>query len=151
VKRLFLFTFIAAAGVVAAQQPPPQDQKKTPPPTKAAEKPTEKPTEEDPPEEDEALKPEQFTLNPLEADRNVNTGNYYFKKGNYHAAAARYLRATKFNPGLAEAFLRLGETEEKLKDRKAAREAYTQYLTLAPDAKNAAEIKKKLAGWPRPK
>ena len=31
-----------------------------------------------------------------------------------------------------------------MKDVKAAREAYTKYLQLAPDAKNAAEVRKKL-------
>jgi len=31
-----------------------------------------------------------------------------------------------------------------LKDSKAAKEAYTKYLELAADAKNAAEIRKKL-------
>ena len=60
------------------------------------------------------------------------------------------MRATKWDPGSAEAFLKLGEADEKLKDRDGAREAYTKYLALAPDAKNAAEIKKKIAKWPEP-
>ena len=34
--------------------------------------------------------------------------------------------------------------EEKLKDPKAAREAYTKYLEVASDAKNASEIRKKV-------
>ena len=43
-----------------------------------------------------------------------------------------------------DAWLRLGETEEKLKDPRAAKEAYTKYLDLASDAKNASDIRKKL-------
>jgi regulator of sirC expression with transglutaminase-like and TPR domain len=35
--------------------------------------------------------------------------------------------------------------EEKLKDLQAAKEAYTKYLEVAPDARNAAQVRKKLA------
>jgi predicted TPR repeat methyltransferase len=56
----------------------------------------------------------------------------------------RFTEATKWNDGNSEAWLRLGETEEKLKDPKTAKEAYTKYLELASDAKNAGEIRKKL-------
>ena len=41
--------------------------------------------------------------------------------------------------------VRLGEAQEKLKDSKSAKEAYSKYIALAPEAKNAAEIRKKLA------
>lgn len=58
----------------------------------------------------------------------------------------RFREATLWNPSYAEAFLRLGDTEEKLKDKQAAREAYTKFLALAPDAKEAEAVKKKLAG-----
>jgi tetratricopeptide (TPR) repeat protein len=72
-------------------------------------------------------------------------GLYYFKKGNYKASTSRFREATLWNPTFAEAFLRLGESAEKLKDKKAAEEAYTKYLALSPDAKDAESIKKKLA------
>jgi tetratricopeptide (TPR) repeat protein len=137
---------LCGAGLFAQQQPPPdpaqQPQKKLET-TRPA-----KPVEQEPPEEDESLKPEEFSLNPLEAQRNITTGDYYFKKKNYHAAARRYLRATKWDPGSSEAFLKLGETEEKLNEHGAAREAYETYLQLAPAAKNAAAIQKKIEKWP---
>ena len=60
------------------------------------------------------------------------------------AAAGRFEEATKWNSGDPEAWLRLGEAEEKLKEKKAAHEAYEKYLELASDAKNAEEIRKKL-------
>ena len=123
--------------MLAAQQPPPK-KPATPPAAK----------EEEPPEEDESLKPKEYTLNPLEAERNITAGNFYFKKGNYRAAARRFEEASKWDPGSAEAFLKLGEADEKLRNRAGAREAYTKYLELAPEAKNAAEIKKKLAKFP---
>ena len=104
-----------------------------------------KPQQQEPPEEDEALTPKEYTFNPLQANKELQIGNYYFKKKNYRAAAKRFSEATKWNPSFAEAFLRLGESEDKLKDAAAARQAYSTYLELAPEAKNAAEIKKRLS------
>ncbi len=60
------------------------------------------------------------------------------------AASGRYKSATLYNEGNAEAWLKLGEVSEKLKDRKAAQAAYSKYLEVASDAKNAGEIRKKL-------
>ena len=100
--------------------------------------------EEDPPEEDASLIPKEYVLNPLQAAKEITAGNYYFKKGNYKASVRRFSEATKWDPGNAEAFLRLGESYEKQKDVKNARIAYGKYLELAPDAKNAASIRKKL-------
>lgn len=100
--------------------------------------------EQAPPEEDESLTVKEYSFNPLQAAKEVQVGNYYFKKGSYRAAAHRFREATKWNNGLAEAWLRLGEAEEKQHDGKAAKEAYAKYLELEPEAKNAAEIRKKL-------
>jgi tetratricopeptide (TPR) repeat protein len=101
--------------------------------------------EQEPPEEDESLAPKTYSFNPLEAEKDLKVGLYYFKKGNYKASTSRFREATLWNPTYAEAFLRLGESEEKLKDKKAADEAYSKYLALAPDAKDAEAVKKKLA------
>jgi tetratricopeptide (TPR) repeat protein len=129
--------------MLLAQDPPPPQQKKL-----ETTRP-QKPAEQEPPEEDESLKPEEFSLNPLEAQKNITAGDFYFRtKKNYHAASRRYLRATKWDPGSAEAFLKLGESEEKLNDRAQARGAYEKYLELAPAGKNADTIRKKIEKWP---
>ena len=100
--------------------------------------------EEVPKEEDENLSAREYSFNPLQAEKEVRVGEYYFKKGSYRAAALRFREATKWNQGYGEAWLRLGETAEKQKDTKTAKEAYAKYLEVAPDAKDAAEIRKKL-------
>ena len=41
------------------------------------------PKEAEPPEEDEASKPKEYAFNPLQAEKEVTVGNYYFKKGSY--------------------------------------------------------------------
>jgi tetratricopeptide (TPR) repeat protein len=136
--RLVLLAIVAAVVLSAqdskaGQKPKPADQSKPE-------------QEQAPPEEDESLKPREYAFNPLEAQHDLQIGNYYFKKGSYKAALARFREATRWNPGFAEAYLRVAESEEKLKDQKAALEAYAKYLELAPDAKDAESIKKKLAG-----
>src|SRR6202022_3837500 len=103
-----------------------------------------KPQQQEPPEEDEALTPKEYTFNPLQANKELQIGNYYFKKKNYRAAAKRFTEATRWNPTFAEAYQRLAESDEKLRDAAAARQAYAKYLELAPDAKNAPDIKKRL-------
>ena len=100
---------------------------------------------QEPPEEDVGSLPKEYAFNPLQATKDLQIGNYYFKKGNYKGALNRFREATRWNPNYAEAYLRLGESEEKLKDTKAAHEAYAKYLELAPDSKEAGPVKKKLA------
>ena len=136
--REFAIAFLLAGVVFAQDQPSlkkrPADQQKS--------QPTQ---EQEPPEEDESLAPKTYSFNPLEAEKDLKVGLYYFKKGNFKASASRFHEATLWNPSYAEAFLRLGESEEKLKDKKAADEAFNKYLTLAPDGKEAEAVKKKLA------
>ncbi len=135
-----LILLLPLAIVSWAQQDKPQSK------TKPSEQSKPQVQEQEPPEEDENIAPKEYSFNPLEADRNLRIGNYYFKKGNYKAAVNRFREATKWNPNFAEAFLRLGDGEEKMKDRKAATEAYAKFLQLAPASKEAESVKKKLAG-----
>jgi tetratricopeptide (TPR) repeat protein len=102
----------------------------------------------EPPEEDEALKPKEYSLNPVQAKKEMTAGNFYFKKGSYRAAATRYLEATRWDPGLPEAFLKWGEASEKAKDFRSAREAYSKYIEMSGDTKTNAELKAKMAQWP---
>ena len=85
----------------------------------------------------------------MEAQQSVTAGNYYYKKGNYRAAHNRYLEATKWDPTSAEALLKLAESDEKLHDFRAAREAYTKYLAFDPPPKDADSVKKRLDKLPQ--
>jgi len=102
------------------------------------------PTEQEPPEEDRNTEhPKEYTLNPIQAEKEMNVGHYYFKRGSFKAAAHRFEEATKWNPGLADAYYKLGESRTKLKDEKGAREAFEKYLELQPDGKEAASLRKR--------
>lgn len=103
------------------------------------------PVEQEPPEEDLSVAEKtEYTFNPLQASKEMKVGNFYFKKGSYRAAARRYEEATKWDPNLAEAFLRLGEARGKLGEEESARAAYKKFLKLEPDGKQAASVRKKL-------
>jgi tetratricopeptide (TPR) repeat protein len=97
-----------------------------------------------PAEEDKSFLTEEHSFNPLQSQKNVETGDFYLKKGKFQAAANRYLNATMWNEGNAEAWVKLGKAEEKVKDVQAAKDAYNKYLELAPDAKDAAAVRKRL-------
>jgi len=114
----------------------------TPAPQKHAE--DQLPDETNLPEEDESVAPKKYVLNPLEAKRNLDIGNEEFKGGHYQGALSRFLDATHYNPNFAEAFLRVGETQEKLHNGKAARAAFEKVIKLAPDSKFAEKARKRL-------
>jgi len=111
-------------------------------------RPSAEPQEQEPPEEDESLKPKEYTLNPLQASREITAGNFYFKKGNYTAAAKRYLEATRWDAGSEEAFRKLGETYEKAQNYTSARGAFAKFFDLSKDAKTIEAIKKRMEKWP---
>jgi tetratricopeptide (TPR) repeat protein len=102
----------------------------------------------EPPEEDESLAPKVYVLNPVQSKKEIVVGDQYFKKSNYSAAANRYVYATRWDPGSAEAFLKLGEAREKLHQYGPAREAYLKYIDLTDDPKEKDAIRKKIEKWP---
>src|ERR1039457_4106272 len=63
---------------------------------------------EAPPEEDKSLTVTSYSFNPLQSEKDVRVGNYYFNMRNYHAAAGRYRDATQGKEGNNEAGLRPG-------------------------------------------
>jgi tetratricopeptide (TPR) repeat protein len=134
-RRILLLTLVMAAALLAQQDKPK---------TKSTDSAKPQAQEPAPPEEDENLKPREYPFNPLEAENDVKVGNFYFKQSKFKAAINRFREATRYNPTFAEAFLRLGDAETKMGDKQAASDAYQKYLELAPDAKNADAVKKKI-------
>jgi len=129
---------LLAFGIVAAQETP---QKKL---ETERNKPAANSKEEVPPEEDTALATLEYSFNPLQSAKDVGVGDQYLKRGRFRAAQMRYTSATQWNDGNAEAWLKLGEVAERLKDIAKAKEAYQKYLELASDAKNAKDIRKRV-------
>src|SRR4051794_30050232 len=130
---------LVAAGLAMAQEAPQKklETERPKPPTSSK--------EEIPPEEDAALTTTEYSFNPLQSAKDVGVGNQYLKRGKLRAAEMRYTAATKWNDGNAEAWLRLGEVAERLRDTAKAKEAYQKYLELSADAKNAKDIQKRVS------
>jgi tetratricopeptide (TPR) repeat protein len=102
-------------------------------------------TVQEPPEEDITVDPKtEYVLNPLQAEKEIRIGNFYFKKGSLRAAVRRYEEAVKWDPNSAEGWYRLGEAKAKMRNDKEAREAWTKYLQLDPGGKYAEVVKKRL-------
>jgi tetratricopeptide (TPR) repeat protein len=129
-----LLLAVAETHVITAKQSPTTRK----PPT------TTPPEEAGPPEEDESLIPEKVALNPMEAERSIKVGVFYMHKGKFRAAVQRFTLATRYNPSSPDAFFKLGEAEERLKDNDAAKTAFEKVMRLAPNTKLAQEAQKKL-------
>ena len=96
------------------------------------------------PDEVESEAEPEYTFNPIQAQKELRIGDFYFKRKSYRAAAGRYDRATKWQPDLAEAYYKLGEAQEKLDKPEVARAAFQKYLELSPPPRKAEEVKKKI-------
>jgi tetratricopeptide (TPR) repeat protein len=119
------------------------------PPPPPPDKPATPEKYEEPPEEDETLSTSKvYTFNPLQAKKEIEVGNFQMTRGNYKGAAGRFREATLWDDGNSEAFYKLGDANEKLKNYSAAREAFTKYTSLVTDKKKVAEVEKRIAKYP---
>jgi tetratricopeptide (TPR) repeat protein len=77
--------------------------------------------------------------NPMRALKNVEVGDYYFKRKNYRAAMDRYKEALFYKENDAVATFRLAVSQEKLGDKTGALNNYTAYLKILPHGPFADE------------
>jgi len=83
--------------------------------------------------------------NPHKAEKDVEVGDFYFKRKNYRAALDRYREALIYKNDDAVATFRLAVCEEKLGDDEEARKAYDAYLKILPHGPFAGEAQQALA------
>lgn len=88
--------------------------------------------------------PDQPAWDPLRAEKDLEVGQYYMKKGDLDAAIDRFQDATTAKPGYAIPFRFLAEAQEKKGLKKQAIKSYQRYLDLYPHAEDGEKIKKKL-------
>ena len=84
-------------------------------------------------------------FDPLGAEKDIEVGKYYFKKGNYDAAIERYQDATQKHARYAKPFLLLAEAYEKKDDAENALKAYRQYVHLYPEAPDRKKVDERIA------
>jgi tetratricopeptide (TPR) repeat protein len=95
-------------------------------------------------EDEDFAPPTEYAFNPIQAQKELNVGDFYARKGSHRAAANRYLEATKWNPSYAEAFWKLARSKEKLGELPKALEAYQKFVELEPDGSQAKDVRKKI-------
>jgi tetratricopeptide (TPR) repeat protein len=88
--------------------------------------------------------PDQPTWDPLRAEKDLEVGQYYMRKGDVDAAMDRFQDATLAKPGYAVPFRFLGEAQEKKGLKKPAIKSYQRYLELYPRAEDGEKIRKKI-------
>lgn len=84
-------------------------------------------------------------LDPHKAIKDVEVGDFYFKRRNYRAALDRYKEALYYKDNDAMANLRLGQTYEKMNQPDEAITHYEAYLKILPHGPFSEEAEKALA------
>ena len=79
---------------------------------------------------------------PHRAAKDIEVGDFYFKKKNYRAALDRYKEALYYKDNDASATFRLAQCQEKLDQPSDALANYQAYLKLLPDGQFSADAHK---------
>lgn len=91
---------------------------------------------------------------PHRAEKNIEVGDYYFKRKNYAGAEGRYREALLYKPGDAIATFQLAACLDKSGHGDEAKQYYAAYLKILPNGPSAIEAKQafvRLGGDAAPK
>ncbi len=88
---------------------------------------------------------EMHPFNPHKAIKDIEVGDYYFKRKNYRAALDRYREALTYKPNDAVSTFRMGQCYEKMEDPDQAITQYEAYLKILPNGPFSADARKSLA------
>jgi len=98
-----------------------------------------------PSEASQATSSEQTSFDPFRAEKSIEVGTYYMKRGKYDAAIDRFTDATRYHPKLARPWRLMGEAYEKKKNYPKAIESYQRYLEVYASPEDAAKVNKRIA------
>jgi tetratricopeptide (TPR) repeat protein len=142
IPMLASIVLLATALPVRAQDPPQESSSKpadrpsaTPPKSPAKQKKDSAPQNA----------PDQPVWDPLRAEKDLEVGQFYMRKGDLDAAIDRFEDATVAKPGYAIPFRFLGEAQEKKGLKKQALKSFERYLDLYPHAEDGDKVRKKIA------
>ena len=126
--HLITLAFLTLFSLSALAQQPPQKQ---PPPAPRLESPPPGPAEEP-------------VYDPLRAEKAIEVGRFYLKRGNLDAAIERFQDAARFKPGYAIPYRWMALAYEKKGLKSEAVSAYKKYLELYPSAEDADKVRKRI-------
>lgn len=87
---------------------------------------------------------EMHPWDPHKAAKDIEVGDFYYKRKNYRAAIDRYKEALVYKPNDADATYRLAECQDKTGDSAEAITNYQGYLKILPHGPFAEEAQKAL-------
>lgn len=100
---------------------------------------------EPPPPSDSNSDVQEFhPWNPYKANKDIQVGDFYFKRKNYKAALDRYQEALYYKQNDAVATFHVAECQEKLGNKEEARKYFEQYLKILPEGPLAKEAQASL-------
>jgi tetratricopeptide (TPR) repeat protein len=82
---------------------------------------------------------------PHKAQKDVEVGDFYFKRENYRGAIARYESALHWQDNNAEAMWKAALTSEKLGNKDVAAKYYAAYIKTLPRGEHAEDANKAIA------
>jgi tetratricopeptide (TPR) repeat protein len=132
---------LGGAAMARAQEPPPEPAER---PADAAPPAKQKPPAKTNKDNATDSAPDQPIWDPLRAEKDLEVGQYYMRKGDVDAAIDRFQDATVAKPGYAIPFRYLGEAQEKKGLKKPAIKSYQRYLDLVPHADDAEKVRKRI-------
>ena len=141
ISMLATASLLLGGSLLHAQEPPKESSSKpADPPGAPPPKPPAKPNKDNATQNSA----DQPTWDPLRAEKDMEVGQYYMRKGDVDAAIDRFQDATLAKPGYAIPFRFLGEAQEKRGLKKQAIKSYQRYLDLYPHAEDRDKIQKKI-------
>lgn len=164
---VLIFTLVGQSPLVAAQQDQAPTQETSKQDDAATERQAEQSSSKDtqvdlsPPKDDEKNHPmsgsavsdaedaasdvqELHPWDPHKAAKDIEVGDFYFKRKNYRAAIARYQEALVYKPNDAIANFRLAESQEKVGNLAEAINHYREYLKILPEGPLSNDARKAL-------
>ena|SRR5205823_3681600 len=87
---------------------------------------------------------EMHPWDPHKAAKDIEVGDYYFKRKNYRGALERYKDALTYKPNDAVANFRMAQCDEKLGNSSDAVQHYQAYLSILPHGPFAADAQESL-------
>ena len=83
--------------------------------------------------------------NPMKANKDIEVGDFYFRRKNYKAALERYKEALYYKNNDAIATYHIAVCQEKLGDKTEARKYFEEYLKILPGGPLAKDAHASLA------
>ena len=81
---------------------------------------------------------------PIEAQRHIRVGDFYFRRKNFEAAEERYREAVKYFPRRPDSYLKLIRALEKMEKFEAALAVCREFIEANPEAPQVEQFQARI-------